>query len=122
MTGGTHRLESRMREIRPSGSEGGARSHPSFLPLSAGALAGSAGIPAVVASREHCRACGDAIEVTPQNRRRRQCREFDFGGDPGTLENVIEIGEQAVGDVDGDRKSTRLNSSHERLSRMPSSA
>ena len=34
-----------MREIRPSGSEGGARSHPSFLPLSAGWKAGVTGAP-----------------------------------------------------------------------------
>jgi len=30
----THGLESRMREIRPSGSEGGVKFHPSSLPLS----------------------------------------------------------------------------------------
>ena len=32
MTGGTHRLESRMREIRPSGSEGGGAGNRSPYP------------------------------------------------------------------------------------------
>ena len=40
--------------------------------------------------------------------------------DPGTL-NPYDHGECYV-TVDGDRKSTRLNSSHDRQSRMPSSA
>ena len=35
MTGGTHRLESRMREIRPSGSEGGGAGNRSPYPYQA---------------------------------------------------------------------------------------
>ena len=39
------------------------------------------------------------------------------------LDKVIEIGAVRVrGHKEADRKSTRLNSSHSRLSRMPSSA
>ena len=38
-------------------------------------------------------------------------------GEPVIKLNAIDLGKEA-----GDRKSTRLNSSHERLSRMPSSA
>ena len=46
------------------------------------------------------------------------------GGNPGTTDAAAFIGAPlADADHDGlDRKSTRLNSSHERLSRMPSSA
>ena len=35
---------------------------------------------------------------------------------------VIVVPVKSSNSIDGDRKSTRLNSSHERLSRMPSSA
>ena len=49
-----------------------------------------------------------------------------FEGDPAVglvlLEGAGERGLCAGGDIRGDRKSTRLNSSHLRRSRMPSSA
>jgi hypothetical protein len=52
MTGGTHRLESRMREIRPSGSEGGGAGNRSPYPYQG--LTSSdetAGAPRAIVSR-----------------------------------------------------------------------
>ena len=47
-------------------------------------------------------------------------------GAGGTVDTIARIVAQAIGPILGqsliDRKSTRLNSSHERRSRMPSSA
>ena len=37
-------------------------------------------------------------------------------------EQALQVFEQSEGDFDVDRKSTRLNSSHSSVSRMPSSA
>ena len=44
------------------------------------------------------------------------------GADKTTLEGLISAEEQRATGVEGDRKSTRLNSSHTQKSRMPSSA
>ena len=45
------------------------------------------------------------------------CRELKNNG-----MNVLGIGDQPYDELKPDRKSTRLNSSHLKLSRMPSSA
>ena len=39
-----------------------------------------------------------------------------------TLDQIADVEETSVAAVEADRKSTRLNSSHEWISRMPSSA
>ena len=47
------------------------------------------------------------------------CLHVD-AGEPAVLEDRVSLGHHAT--VHGDRKSTRLNSSHFQVSRMPSSA
>ena len=50
-----------------------------------------------------------------------------LGGCDGNLKGIAKLlpgmkAEDAIARMEGDRKSTRLNSSHDRQSRMPSSA
>ena len=61
---------------------------------------------------------GAAAEVSPAVRR----LAAETGLDPAGVEGTGKAGRVTKGDMLADRKSTRLNSSHEWISRMPSSA
>jgi len=52
-------------------------------------------------------------------------QQADFGGTARHRTTMLSLGNKiyaGLGHYNGDRKSTRLNSSHEWISRMPSSA
>ena len=57
------------------------------------------------------------VDLVKAERWERICEKF-----PSRLEKMFTEEERAHCEAKGDRKSTRLNSSHNRESRMPSSA
>ena len=71
-------------------------------------------------SRTVCEKCGGKIEVIPESQASAILRCLDKKHGPRSLTYMQVLG--FYRDWETDRKSTRLNSSHEFVSRMPSSA